>query len=96
MSKFPVVNRQDYIIYLEDDNGVVFIHCDVLTKWTKEVKKNLLVDFKLLTEMWNSDLFALHQPQDKKHKKFLKMFGFNYFESIKGLDNNDYDVYIWR
>lgn len=94
--KTPVVNKEDYIIYLEDDNGLVFIHCDILKKWTKETKRKLLEDFKLLTEVWNSDLLALHTPADKKHKKFLNMFGFSYFKSIKGLDDNDYDVYIWR
>jgi hypothetical protein len=94
--KTPVVNREHYIIYLEKHEENFFIHCDVLTKWTKEVKKELQKDFKILTENWDKDLFALHTPSDFKHKKFLKMFGFTFLRSVKGIDNNDYDIYVWR
>lgn len=94
--KVPVISTNNFILYLEDNEGFVFIHCDVLTKWTKDVKKELQKAFQVLTAEWNKELFALHNPKDKKHKKFLNLFKFTFFKSIKGFDNNVYDVYIWR
>lgn len=96
MNKIPVITTKDYIIYLEDNEGYFFIHCDVNSKWNKVVKKELLKDFKILTKEWNRELYALHTPNDKKHEKFLKMFGFIYFNTVEGLDENIYDVYVWR
>ena len=43
--KQPVVSTNEFIIYLEEDNGFTFIHCDVLTKWTKQVKQHLMNKF---------------------------------------------------
>lgn len=94
--KVPVLNTKDFVLYLEDLNNLTFIHCDILTKWNKKVKQNLQIGFKLLTTEYGKELYALHTPADKKHEKFLKMFNFSYLQSIKGNDDNDYDVYIWR
>lgn len=94
--KIPVLETDKFILYLEDNEGAVFIHCDIKTKWSKEIKKELEAAFKVLTTEWNKELFALHVPSDKKHEKFLKMFDFKFFKTIKGFDNNDYDIYVWR
>jgi hypothetical protein len=94
--KQPVIITSSYILYLEQDNGFTFIHCDVLNKWTKEVKKQLANSFKDLTIQYGQPLYALHTKEDKKHEKFLKMFDFSYLQSIKGLDGNNYDIYVWR
>jgi len=94
--KQPVISTKDFILYLEQDNGYLFIHCDVLEKWSKEVKHKLSDSFKELTEKYKQPLYALHTKTDKKHEKFLKMFNFTYLQSIVGLDNNEYDIYIWR
>lgn len=94
--KIPVVKTKDFIIYLEEDCGLTFIHCDVLTKWTKEVKRSLQECFNILTKEYGKELYALHSPKDKKHKKFLKLFDFNYVDSFEGTDTNIYDVYVWR
>lgn len=94
--KYPVVETEDFTIYLEDVDGYIFIHCDVFSKWSKEVKKKLQWWFNRLTETHNKELFALHSPEDTKHEKFLKMFGFEYLRSIVGTDDNNYDIYIWR
>lgn len=94
--KQPVVETEQFILYLEDVYGALFIHCDVHVKWTKEVKKNLRTWFDRLTEVYGKELYALHTPEDKKHEKFLKMFDFSYLESIIGNDGNNYDIYIWR
>jgi hypothetical protein len=36
--KIPVIYNNDYIVFLENDCGFTFIHCDCV-RWTKEVKK---------------------------------------------------------
>jgi hypothetical protein len=94
--KVPVVQTEDFIIYLEQDLNKTFIHCDVVNSWSRKVKRNLLLWFDALTKEYGKELYALHTPNDKKHEKFLKMFNFKYFTNIKGLDGNSYDVYIWR
>jgi hypothetical protein len=94
--KVPVLNTDDFVLYLEEVNNITFIHCDVLARWSKEIKNKLQIAFQLLTQEYGKELYALHTPADKKHEKFLKMFDFSYLQSIKGDDGNDYDVYIWR
>ena len=94
--KIPVLTTGEFILYLEELEGVVFIHCDVLVKWTKEVKKRLSKAFELLSSEYGKEIYALHTPADKKHEKFLKMFDFSYLKSFTGTDGKDYDVYIWR
>lgn len=94
--KVPVVNTSDYILYLEELPDCLVIHCDVLTKWSKEVKKKLEVDFENLMIACNQPVYALHTPSDKKHEKFLKMFKFEYFKPFQGTDGNNYDIYVWR
>jgi hypothetical protein len=94
--KVPVVETNEFILYLEEDHGFTFIHCDVLVRWTREVKNNLTNKFKELTTLYGKPLYAIHSKEDKKHEKFLKMYGFSYQNTIKGLDNNDYDIYVWR
>jgi hypothetical protein len=96
LMKIPVIKTEDFIIYLEDNEGIVFIHCDVLGNWNKKVKQNLLKSFDVLTKEWDRELYALHTPNDSKHEKFLKMFKFKYLTSIKGKDQSDYDIYVWR
>lgn len=95
-TKIPVVSTQDFIIYLEELPEATFIHCDVLTKWTKRTKQHLKNAFNLLTKEYGKELYALHTPTDKKHEKFLKLFSFSYLLSIVGTDGNMYDIYIWR
>lgn len=94
--KTPVLSVDEFVLYLEELPEGTFIHCDVTTKWSKEVKNKLKVAFELLTNEYGKELYALHTPTDKKHEKFLKMFDFSYLSSIVGTDGNDYDIYIWR
>jgi len=94
--KVPVITTKQFVLYLEDVDSNVFIHCDILVEWTKEVKKNLKTWFYRLAKEYGKELYALHTPEDKKHEKFLKMFDFSYLNSFKGTDGNNYDVYIWR
>lgn len=94
--KIPVIQNNQFVLYLEDVDGNLFIHCDILTKWSKEVKQNLKSWFNGLTSVHGKELYALHNPKDKKHEKFLRMFDFSYLKSFIGIDGNNYDIYIWR
>ena len=94
--KVPVVEEKEFVLYLEQDNDFTFIHCDVLVQWTREVKNKLMKKFSELTKLYGKPLYAIHSKEDKKHEKFLRMYGFSYQNTIKGLDNNEYDIYVWR
>jgi hypothetical protein len=94
--KVPIVTTKDYIIYLEEDEGFTFIHCDVLVRWSKKVKRQLKQSFDKITKKVNKSIYALHEPNDKKHEKFLNLFGFTYFKHITGLDGRGYHIYVWR
>ena len=46
--KIPVLTTKEFVLYLEDVNDNTFIHCDIRTKWDKELKHNLGFSFKIL------------------------------------------------
>lgn len=85
--KIPVVKTQDFTIYLEPYQGHTFIHCDVY-HWTKTVKKALKTAFKSVLRI-APEPFALVTPEDKKHQKFVTLFGFKPYSMM-----NNYMV--WR
>lgn len=94
--KIPVVQHDQFILYLERLDDCVVIHCDVLVRWTKAVKKNLSECFQKLTVNVGEPIYAMHTPSDTKHRKFLEMFGFTKYGDIYGVDGNKYDIYVWR
>ena len=76
--KVPVVRRNDYTIYLEQANPcLTFVHC-VISRWTKETKAKLLADWASLKELHGGPIYALHPPEDEKHRKFLRIVGMRY------------------
>lgn len=79
--RVPVVVGDDYIIKLqphisEDGIHMMFIHCDVTSKWTKSIKEELQFTFKELSKQMETPLYANCEVDDHKHQKFLKMFDF--------------------
>jgi hypothetical protein len=80
---------------LENDCGFTFIHCEC-TRWAKEVKKDLLNDLKKLFELHRCEMFAIHEIGDAKHKKFLKLVGFNYLKDFVGSDKKLRQIFIRR
>ena len=90
--KTPVVASDDYTLYLEDYNGFGFIHCDC-RRWTNEVRKRMLDD---LVKLQKDDLYAIHEIEDRKHEKFLKLFGFNFLEDFVGADGKARQTYVRR
>jgi len=89
--KVPVVNRIDYIMYLELCQGMLWFHTDI-HRWTPEVKKQYLKDLDLLQHLVGNPLVALVEEDNIKLAKFGKSIG---WIKINQLNVNDkkYDVY---
>lgn len=90
--KVPVVVRDAYILALEHASGMHFIHCDVKS-WGPKVAIRLGYDFKRLQYLVNSPIYALHDPKDHKHAKFLGMYGFEYMCDFVDVDGSEKQLY---
>ena len=90
--KIPVVEQDSFTLYLEPVEGLLFIHCDVY-RWNKTTKIELHKALDCLMKDYNI-LCALHDIDDNKHRKFLEMYGFNYYSTEKCLDGLCRQVWI--
>ena len=79
--KTPVVNRQDYTMYLENFAGMLWFHTDV-RKWSSEVKTKYIEDLNLLQYLVNVPLVALVEEGDKKLAKFGEVTGWKVFNQM--------------
>lgn len=91
--KVPVINREEYTVSLERASGLNFIHCDVHKPWSKTIRFELYEDFRLLLYLVNEPIHALHRPEDKKHEKFLNLFGFTYLCDFIDADGEEFQLY---
>jgi len=89
--KIPIVLRDNYTIYIEWFNNLVFIHTDVF-KWTVEVKKNYIRDLNLLQSLLNLPLYGL--VDNDKLGKFGESIGFKFVKTVIGDDGNTYQIYL--
>lgn len=89
--KVPVVQKDQYTILLEQHLSGTFIHC-VVTEWSKSAFASLKQDFESLCKLHGGPIHALHDASDRKHEKFLKMFGFTHCVSFAGSE----ELWIWR
>lgn len=88
--KVPVCKTKDYVIKFEEHIQGTFVHCDVFT-WNKTVKENLLKSWDTVTSSHGGPIYALHDSHDRKHEKFLNLFGF-----VKHLILPDTrEIWIW-
>jgi len=90
--KVPVVLRDDYIMYLEFFEGMLWFHTDV-HKWTAKIKKQYIVELNKLQLELSPFIAALIREDNKKLEKFAKSIGFEYETTIKGLDNMNHHIY---
>jgi len=88
--KVPVVLRDDYTMFLEFFEGMLWFHTDV-HKWTNEVKRNFIKDLDTLQTLVNVPLVAL--IDNIKLAKFAEIIGFKYEQPFKGRDNEIYQIY---
>lgn len=80
-TKTPVVNRQDYTMYLENFAGMMWFHTDV-HKWTPHVKIKYLEDLHLLQYLVDVPLVALVEEDNKKLAKFGELTGWSIIDKM--------------
>jgi len=80
--KTPVVQRQDYVMYLEFFAGMHWFHTDVFN-WTPKVKKKYLEDLNLLQYLVSTPLVAIIEEDNTKLAKFAKSIGFKMEQPLK-------------
>jgi hypothetical protein len=90
--KVPVVIRDDYTMYLEFFEGMLWFHTDV-HKWTAEIKVKYLEDLNILQHLTSCPLVAMVNQRDKKLSKFGRVIGFKYEQPFLGNDKQMYDIY---
>ena len=92
--KTPVVQRQDYVMFLEFFAGMHWFHTDVFN-WTPKVKKKYLEDLNLLQYLVSTPLVALIEEDNTKLAKFAKSIGFKMEQPLK-LNNGQLGyIYSW-
>ena len=92
--KIPVVLHKNYMLYIEEHEGRLFIHCDVY-KWNKTTKKSLDNSLQQVFNLYGRDIYALHENTDNnKHRKFLELYKFQLYSTEMGLDGLSHQV--WR
>jgi len=91
--KVPVVRRWCYVISLEHvQPDLTLIHCDIKTKWSKQVQIELKDGWYFLKLCHQGPIHAMHDPSDKKHEKFLKKFGFKFKATLE----DQMEIWIWE
>ena len=73
-SKVPVVNRPEYVMYLENFSGMLWFHTDVL-KWSGSIKTKYLEDLNLLQYLVGVPIVALVEEDNYKLMKFGELTG---------------------
>lgn len=92
--KVPVINRQNYHVYLEAHAGILWVHCDVL-KFSADVLKDMDKTWKDLVNLLQSDLYVLHdQKINQPSKHFISRYGFYKYKDI--VDKNGNPKEIWK
>lgn len=79
--KVPVVNKQDYTMYLENFAGMLWFHTDV-HKWSSEIKARYLDDLNLLQYLVNVPIVALVEEDNIKLAKFGKVTGWSIIDKM--------------
>ena len=93
--KIPAITTDDYIIYTEDVNGLLFVHMDVF-KWTKSIKKEFAKDWHDWARKQNQDIYAMPLIDNEKMVKWAVITGFKVIDNHKCLDGISRKLYLWR
>ena len=93
--KIPVVIRNDYIMYLEFFDNLLWFHTDVY-KWTSAVKKRFLDDMKTLVGLIGMPLLALIEASNKKLMKFAELIGMKEDQELIANNGEKAFIYCWR
>ena len=90
--KVPVCIREDYTMYLEFFDNVLWFHTDV-RKWSAKVKRKFDEDFGLVKNLIGKPIYALIREDDIKLARFAKFIGLSEKCQIKLLDGSKAFIY---
>ena len=90
--KTPVAYNHNYILYFDYFDGQTFIHCDCF-KWNKKVRLELQQDVSTLVSLHKKPILALHDIEDIKHRKFLKLMKFESHSDIACTDGKTRQIF---
>lgn len=92
--KVPVINRQEYQVYLEAYANALWVHCDV-SKFSSGILKDMDKTWKDLMGLLQSDLYVLYSPHiNQPSKHFISRYGFYKYKDI--VDKNGNPKEIWK
>ena len=94
MVKIPVIIRPDYKFYIEEHEGLPFMHCDVYN-WSPTVFKKLKKDWNSFTELHGGPLFCCKEVETTGYLKFIAALGFKLFRQVVSLKGNIVYIYYW-
>lgn len=89
--KVPVIKRRAFTVYFEEHIKGTFIHCDV-NYYNASVRAEMIETWGLLRWLHGGPIYAQHDFSDRKHEKFLRMFGFRLHQCLPNLKQ----IWIWR
>lgn len=93
--KTPVVIRNEYVMYLEFFDNLLWFHTDVF-KWTSSVKKRFLKDMRTLVGLIGMPLLSLIEVANKKLAKFADAIGMDREQTITTSTGEQAFIYCWR
>jgi hypothetical protein len=94
MQKIPVIIRPDYKFYIEEFQGLPFMHCDV-HNWSPEVFKALKKDWNTFTDLHGGPLYCCKEYETTGYLKFIAALGFKLFSHEVSLKGNIIYIYYW-
>jgi hypothetical protein len=92
--KAVVISNSFYTVFFEQYQNLTFIHIDLNVVYRASIKQAMIHDLKILMSLRDSPIFALHNPSDLKHKKFLKLMGFTYLQPVACIDKTAREIFI--
>lgn len=93
--KTPVVIRNDYVMYLELFDDLLWFHTDV-HKWTPDVKRRFMDDMKTIVGLLGMPLFSLVEDSNKKLMKFAHSIGMQIQQELLANNGEKAFIYSWR
>ena len=95
-NKIIIHEDQDFKISYEETGEMPMAHCEVIN-WSPSIAKHVRQVIDRLVSEHRRDVMGIALPGDKKHHKFLRMMGFEFFRNKWIVDENDQDltVSIW-
>jgi hypothetical protein len=87
--------KDNYIIYFEFFNNLMWFHTDVF-KWSARVKRKYLKDLQIVRSLINIPLLAFVERENVKLNKFVKSIGMEQMQEVVSKDGAIAYIYCWR